>query len=177
VDAPTQTIITVAGNDKKPGNLGFGGDGGLSTQATLDNLGLAVNSTNQLLIADQGNDRIRQVDMVPTANLWNRKLTFPNTPVGQTSSPLAAKMQNAGLASLPVSSVQLGGNDPGDFNIVANAQGELPCTPQVSPGPGSQQFCYVTVTFSPQQTGTRTATVTINTSLGPQVVNLTGVGQ
>ncbi len=133
IDQPSQTVITVAGNYKQPGDTGFGGDGGPSTLATLDNLGLAVNASGELLIADQGNNRARQVDMVPVANLWNMKLNFPNTPVGQTSAPLGAKLQNSGLASLPVSSVQLGGSDPGDFAIVANPSGELLCTPRLSP--------------------------------------------
>jgi hypothetical protein len=136
--------------------------------ATLDNLGLSVNGAEELLIADQGNNRIRQVDMVPTANLWEAKLDFPNTPVGQTSGPMTIKLQNAGLASLPISSTQLGGTDPGDFGISSNS-----CLTQLPP----ESFCYVGVTFTPTQTGQRTATVTINTSLGPQVVNLLGTGE
>lgn len=39
-----------------------------------------------------------------------------------------------------------------------------------------QSFCYVDVTFTPTQPGQRTATLTINTALGPQVVNLSGNG-
>jgi trimeric autotransporter adhesin len=176
VDAPSQTVITVAGDNKHPGAPGFAGDGGPATAATLDNLGLSVSPSQELLIADQGNNRIRQVDMVPTANLWEQKLVFPTTTVGQSSSPQAAKLQNAGLASLPISSVMESG-DVADFPIVGNSPGMLACVPQLSPGPGTQQFCYVTVTFTPQQTGTRTATLTINTSLGARVVNLSGVGQ
>jgi trimeric autotransporter adhesin len=177
IDAPSKTVITVAGNPVRPGNIGFAGDGGPSTQATLDDLGVSVNASQQLLIADVGNNRIRQVDMVPIAALWNRKLSFPTTTVGQTSTPLVAKLQNAGLASLPVSGVVESGNDPQDFTIIQNGPGMLACVPQVSPGPGAQQFCYVTVTFTPTQAGQRTATVTINTSLGPQVVKLSGMGQ
>jgi sugar lactone lactonase YvrE len=168
IDASTRIVITVAGNPSHPGNIGFGGDGGLAPLATLDNLGLSVNGAEELLIADQGNNRIRQVDMVPTANLWEAKLDFPNTPVGQTSGPMTIKLQNAGLASLPISSTQLGGTDPGDFGISSNS-----CLTQLPP----ESFCYVGVTFTPTQTGQRTATVTINTSLGPQVVNLLGTGE
>jgi streptogramin lyase len=168
VDFPTKVVITVAGNPNHPGNIGFAGDGGPSTAATLDNLGLSVDGAQQLLIADSGNNRIRQVDMVPTATLWNKKLNFPNTTVGQKSTPLNIKMQNAGLASLPLGTTDLGGADPQDFAISSNS-----CVTQESP----QSFCYVGVTFTPTQTGTRTATVTINTSLGGQVVTLTGVGQ
>jgi trimeric autotransporter adhesin len=177
IDGPSQTVITVAGNNKAPGAVGYGGDGGPSTQATLDNFGLSVSGSGELLIADQGNNRIRQVDLVPVGDLWEHKLSFPETVVDNTSAPLTAKLQNSGLASLPISSVQLGGADMADFAIVANGAGEPACTTQLSPGPGTQQFCYVSVTFTPQKTGTRTATVTINTSLGPYVVNLTGVGE
>jgi sugar lactone lactonase YvrE len=52
-------ITTVAGN----GNSGFSGDGGPATNAELDYpLGLAVDSTGNLFIADYYNDRIRKVD-------------------------------------------------------------------------------------------------------------------
>jgi trimeric autotransporter adhesin len=174
IDAPTKTVITVAGNPDYPANTGFGGDGGPATLATLDNLGLSVNPSQQLLIADHGNNRIRQVNMVPAAVLWERNLDFPNTPVGQTSAPLSGNpngapegLQNIGLASLPISGTVKGGNDPQDFSIFANT-----CKTQLSPG----LSCIVTVTFTPTQTGQRTAYVQINTSLGPQIVNLSGVG-
>jgi len=168
IDAQSQTIITVAGNPNKPTNLGFAGDGNLSIGATLDNLGLSVNAAEQLLIADQGNNRIRQVDMVPVPALWNKKLSFPNTTVGQTSAPLQVKFQNAGLASLQLNDTVLGGADPQDFQITSNS-----CTGLMQP----ESFCYVSATFTPTQAGQRTATLTINTALGPQLVNLLGTGQ
>ena len=56
----TQGIITtVAGN----GTMGFGGDGGLATEASLYNpLGMAVDSSGNLFIADSNNYRVRKVD-------------------------------------------------------------------------------------------------------------------
>jgi len=168
IDAVTHQVITVAGNPSKPTNLGFAGDGGPSTKATLDNLGVAVNSEGNLLIADQGNNRIREVDMVPVGQLLQTKLTFPTTPVGQTSSPLTALLGNSGLATLPLTTTILGGADPGDFAIVSNT-----CVTQLAP----QSECSVGVTFTPTKTGTRTATLTINTSLGAQNVKLVGTGE
>ena len=78
-----------------------------------------------------------------------------------------AQLQNTGLTDLPVSGVQLGGADPGDFAVSSDT-----CIPQVGP----QQVCSVGVTFTPTVLGSRSATLTINTSLGPQNVALTGTG-
>ena len=56
---PEGIITTVAGT----GARGFGGDGGPATAAKLDSpVGLAIDSANNLYIADQGNNRVRRVD-------------------------------------------------------------------------------------------------------------------
>jgi trimeric autotransporter adhesin len=52
-------ISTVAGR----GGPGFGGDGGPATQAKLHNpIGVAVDASGSLYIADQNNNRVRKVD-------------------------------------------------------------------------------------------------------------------
>jgi sugar lactone lactonase YvrE len=54
----TGDIITVAGN----GTAGFSGDGGPATSAELDHpVGIALDSAGDLFIADNGNDRVREV--------------------------------------------------------------------------------------------------------------------
>jgi hypothetical protein len=54
----TGEIITVAGN----GTQAYGGDGGPATATTLDNpCGIAIDATGNLVIADVGNERIRDV--------------------------------------------------------------------------------------------------------------------
>lgn len=59
VDANTGVITTVAGN----GSSGFGGDGGTATSASLYYpRGVALDSNDNLYIADTSNDRIRMVD-------------------------------------------------------------------------------------------------------------------
>jgi len=164
IDAATGTVTTVAGNNQ----LGFGGDGGSSIKATLDNLGLSVSGSAVLLIADEGNNRIRQVDMVPGASLSSKTLAFPTTPVGQTSAPLIGKLKNTGLADLPINSVSLGGADPQDFTITGNT-----CVTVVAP----HLSCSVTVTFTPTKKGARKATVEISTGLGARNIKLTGTGE
>ena len=126
-----------------------------------------MNAAGYLLIDDQGNNRIRQVDMVPVANLWNRKLSFPDTLVGQTSGPLTVKFQNSGLASLPISDTVRDGQDPQNFrNFLEQLRGSNASAIVLLRGRD----------FYTHQPGQRTATLTINTALGPQVVNLSGNG-
>ena len=59
VDTLTGMITTVAGN----GVQGFSGDGGSAEEASLAHpMGIAIGRDGSLLIADQGNHRIRRVD-------------------------------------------------------------------------------------------------------------------
>jgi N-acetylneuraminic acid mutarotase len=61
VDALTNIITTVAGN----GTQGYNGDGILATNAELFlPSGVALDSSGNIFIADQGNNRIRRVDAV-----------------------------------------------------------------------------------------------------------------
>ncbi|HXM22682.1 MAG TPA: choice-of-anchor D domain-containing protein [Terriglobales bacterium] len=167
IDAASQTIVTVAGNPKRPGNFGFAGDGGPATQATLNNTGLAVNSSGALLIADTGNNRVRQVDLVAGVNL-SKKMSFTTTPVGQTRQPLNANLKNTGLADLSISNVVITGRNSGDFAI-----SQKTCGAQLAPG----RSCSVSVTFTPQKTGTRSANLTITDNLGQHQVYLVGTSQ
>jgi sugar lactone lactonase YvrE len=57
VTAATGAITTVAGN----GNIGFSGDGGLATKATLSAVALALDSNGNIYIADAQNCRVRKV--------------------------------------------------------------------------------------------------------------------
>jgi trimeric autotransporter adhesin len=170
VDAATQMVITVAGN----GKLGFGGDGGPSTQATLDNLGLSVDGAGNLLIADTGNNRIREVDMVPVVAQFQMKLGFGTIQDGTTSQTMYATMQNYGLATLPIYSTQIQGADEAYFPIVSNT-----CINQLPPGPThgtDKSTCSVGIQFAPTAPGPYNATLIINTSLGQEMWKLSGQG-
>ena len=168
IDAVTQTIWTVAGNPGKPQKTGFGGDGAASRQATLNNWSASANASGYLLIADSGNNRIRQVNMLAVVKKLTTQISFGNQPVGQTSAPQAASLQDTGLASLAISSVILTGKNAGDFAISSNS-----CVTQLAP----DAICSTNVTFTPLAKGTRTATLTFSDSVGNQTVSLTGVGQ
>jgi sugar lactone lactonase YvrE len=60
---PNNLITTMAGN----GGIGFSGDGGQATNASLDNpYGVAVDDTGDLFIADANNNRVREVNSFGT---------------------------------------------------------------------------------------------------------------
>ena len=61
IDAATGIINTVAGD----GSVGFGGDGGPATSAQFQNIfDIALDTANNLYIADASNRRVRKVDAV-----------------------------------------------------------------------------------------------------------------
>jgi len=58
VDASTGIITTFAGN----GQSGLSGDGGPATSAAMTPVGVALDSSGNLVIADEGSRRVRRVD-------------------------------------------------------------------------------------------------------------------
>ncbi len=87
VDGKTKTITTVAGTG---GKSGFGGDGGPATQALLnDAISVVLDKSQNLLICDINNHRIRQVDratgLISTwAGTGEKKPTPDGSPVAGT---------------------------------------------------------------------------------------------
>lgn len=64
---PTGEVSTFAGSDSNPFG-GFSGDSGLATNAMLSvPIGLALDPSGALLVVDNGNDRIRKIDL--TSNI------------------------------------------------------------------------------------------------------------
>ncbi len=168
IDAHSLTIETVAGNPLHPQQSGFSGDGGPATQATLDNIGLGVDSNGNLLIADAGNNRVREVTLAPVITLSKKMLTFPNETVGEASSPMPVKVTNSGFNDLPISGEQITGFDAQDFSISSNT-----CGAHLAPAAS----CTINLVFKPSKTGKRTAKLVITDSLGQQTVSLVGTGQ
>jgi len=165
IDAGTLTIDTVAGNPSKPTNASFCGDGGLATKACINNAGMSVNSSLDLLIGDAGNNRIRQTHMVPAATANPTELDFGDVTVGQPSKPMTVTFTNTGAADLPLGDFNIVFSDNGDFTITGKT-----CGSSLAPG----LKCTVTVVFTPQAQGLRTSHLK-NTDY-PQWILLTGTG-
>jgi 6-phosphogluconolactonase (cycloisomerase 2 family) len=106
------------------------------------------------------------VTPAPMVSVTPSSYTFPATNIGATSAPQTFTFTNTGTATLEISSLTLGGPNPGDFTET-NA-----CGTSVI----AASHCTVTIAFAPQATGTRTATVNItdNAPDSPQSISLTG---
>ncbi len=66
IDALSNSITTVVGN----GFQGFSGDGGLALASEMDGpSGVYVDSSNNIYVADAGNNRIRKVNFAPSPTL------------------------------------------------------------------------------------------------------------
>jgi hypothetical protein len=164
IDFATQTVATVAGNAADPIPYGFYGDGGPATKATLSNYGLAVDGNGNLLIADQGSNRIRAVHMVPTPSLSTTSYNFGDQILGLPSSAVEIPFANTGLNDLQIEGI---GSD-GDFSETNNCGKVL--APSIS--------CNIVVTFTPTRVGLRQGIVKIvdNGLTGAQEITLTGNG-
>lgn len=78
---PSGIITTVAGQTKKTN--GFSGDGGPATAATLAGpIGLAVDSSGDLYIADNSNGRVRKVDAAGIITTYAGISGNASTPIG-----------------------------------------------------------------------------------------------
>jgi hypothetical protein len=96
-------------------------------------------------------------------------LSFGTVEIGQSSAPQNVTLTDVSTtSSVTISSIGISGNNPGDFSQ-SNT-----CGNHVAPGAS----CTIAVTFTPQATGSRSASVSIVDSAGgsPQSVALSGTG-
>jgi cardiolipin synthase len=102
----------------------------------------------------------------PALTLSATTLTFPGTPVGQTSATQTLTLTNSGGSPLTLSDTVTGNS--ADFTSATTCGASL----------AAAANCTFTLALVPQTTGTRTATLTFtdNASTSPQTVTLTGTG-
>jgi hypothetical protein len=122
-----------------------------------------------LLLAETGNNRIRNVPLVPVDKLSSTSVNFGDEPVGQTSPPQIVTLVNSGLDDLIFTSNSF---------VVAGAFGQTnncPVSPAFLP---PTHACQISITFSPTQKGVQHGMVTItdNGFDSPHVIKLTGTG-
>ncbi|MBA3913642.1 MAG: choice-of-anchor D domain-containing protein [Acidobacteriales bacterium] len=93
-------------------------------------------------------------------------LNYGNVTVASTKTATVILTNNQ-KKTLTITSITLGGTDPGDFTETNN------CSTSRKAG----GTCTITVTFDPTATGARTATLSILDAVGTQTVQLNGTGQ
>lgn len=167
VDASTGLIITVAGIDTETYFYGFFGDGYAATKSHINDTGIAIDSTEMMLIADTGNDRIRNVPLVPVDALSAVALNFGDETVGQTTQPQVVTLKNTGSDDLSFTSIVAAG----DFAQTNTC----PAQPAVL---APTLSCQISITFTPTEKGVQHGTVTItdNGYQSPHIIKLVGVG-
>lgn len=95
-------------------------------------------------------------------------VNFGDQKVGTKSSPVPIKLTNEGKTSLSITQITISGADSGDFSETNNCGKSVP----------AGGHCTIKVTFMPQATGQRSATLDVYDNGGgsPQTVSLTGTG-
>src|SRR3989441_4515 len=94
--------------------------------------------------------------IVPAVTLAPTNLAFGTQRLSTTSPVQTVTLTNSGTATLSITSIVLAGLNPGDFAIAAD--NTCP-TGAGSVAPGAS--CTISISFTPEATGARTATVTI----------------
>jgi hypothetical protein len=105
-------------------------------------------------------------------------LTFASTQTGTASAPQSVTLTNSGAATLHISSILVGGQNPGDFAIAAGpalSGAPSPCAPTAYAPNAS---CSITIAFSPLGAGARSASINIADDApgSTQTVLLSGTG-
>ena len=102
----------------------------------------------------------------PAVTLIPGTLTFPTISQGTTSGSMKVTVTNSGNATLHITSVVVGGNNPKDFSSVNNCVGAF----------AAKLGCTINVTFAPLAAGERSETITLTDDAAdsPQVINASG---
>ena len=107
--------------------------------------------------------------VLPLISLYPASLGFSSQLIGTTSAAASVTLTNTGSGALDISSLALGGSNGADFNI-----SESSCGAYVQAGSN----CIISLTFTPDASGVRGATLAVNDNLpgSPHIVSLSGMG-
>ncbi len=113
---------------------------------------------------------LQTITAAPVVSLDPDAITFHSEDVNTSSAPIPVVLTNQGDSTLTISGIQISGGNNGDFFIVANTCGN---------SLAALSSCTVSVVFSPQDTGTRTSSLSFTDNNdgianSNQVISLTG---
>jgi len=130
--------------------------------------------TGSVTISDSANNSPQTISLSGSGKLpvtlTPATLAFGDETVGDTSAPKTATVTNNQKVTLTIDSITIGGTDAGDFTVTGTTCGSTLAA-------GSK--CTITLTFTPQAKGARSATLSLTDSAAtsPQTAKLTGVGE
>jgi len=174
IDVFDTTVQSVAGRAGDPKFYGYGGDGTKSTSSSADinNFGATIDGNSNLYVSDGGNNRIRWVPLVPTADTSTLQLNFPPTPIGQQSQA-NFRDTNQGMDDMYMGAVQFKG--PFSLASVVGSSPANTCATLIAPG----QYCTYYVTYTATGYGLQQGYITISDNAygyPVQKVTLNGYG-
>jgi hypothetical protein len=107
----------------------------------------------------------------PTISVSPTSLAFGNVPINTISAPQTINVSNPSVQPLVISSITLGGPNPGRF-------AQTTTCPIGGAGLPANSSCTISVTFRPNRRVARSATLSIrnNSATSPVTVALTGTG-
>jgi sugar lactone lactonase YvrE len=158
-------IATVAGT----GTAAATGDGGSSVAATLNApLGVALDGTGDVLIADSGNNKVRKISVGTNA------LAFPKTNPGDTTPAQTVALYNSGNQPLSLSSASI---PSGYIEQTSSTSTNCSAAP-LTLNPGAS--CVLQTSFQPPALGNYNGAITVtdnseSVSAATQSISLSAV--
>ena len=168
IDAVSGYVVPIAGVASDPKFYGLDGDGGLALGSHVNPSALAIDGAGHLFIADNGNNRVREILMTAAAALSVTTLNFPSEPVGTTSPAVNFTLTNGGSDDLYISNIAVSG----PFALQTST-----CLNNVVP---PRAACTFSMTFTPTATGPVSGSITLSDNAfgsPSQAVTLNGTGQ
>jgi hypothetical protein len=151
--------------------LQIGGDSvfGQYFAGTIDEVRVYNIPLNQTQIQSDMGTPVSTLSSLPVVSVdGSTNVSFGNEATGTTSGAQTVTLTNSGSSQLSINGIAISGGDTGDF-----AQTNT-CGSALAAG----NSCTISMTFTPQATGSRTSSVQItdNAPGSPQVINLSGTG-
>lgn len=153
-----------------PATLAAGGNCLIGATASPSTTG-TVNGAITIVDSAAGSPHVASLSVTgtaPTASLTPSSLAFGNQTVGTATSLQSASLANTGTGPMTFT-IALGGTDPGDYILLANA-----CSSPLQAG----QSCLIPVEFKPTTSGSRPASIVVTDSASgsPHSTTLSGTG-
>jgi len=151
-----------------PAALAFGGNCTINVTFTPKANGTRTGAVTITDNAPGSPQTVPLVGNLPVLSLLPATLTYTPQLVGTKNSAQMATLMNAGSAAINITEIEVGGPNSSDFAESNTCSSILPASAS----------CVISVTFTPSDRGSRTATVTVfdDASNSPQTLSLAGTG-